>query len=82
MTRYRQPKEVFLKCYWRAVWFAEIGEWEHFVEHPEVVVAQHSLSADDTGYSQWYEHIFKRRVGKPQPVPQPQYSTRELFDNL
>ncbi|WOH04457.1 hypothetical protein DCAR_0623866 [Daucus carota subsp. sativus] len=70
MTRYRQEKEVFLI------------QWERFVDHPEVVVAQHSLDADDTGYLEWYEHISRRRVGKPQPVPQPQYSTRELFDNL
>nr|XP_017250727.1 PREDICTED: serine/threonine-protein phosphatase 7 long form homolog [Daucus carota subsp. sativus] len=82
MTRYRQEKEAFHYTDWRAVWFAEIGEWERFVDHPEVVVAQHSLDTDDTGYLDWYEHISRRRVGKPQPVPQPQYSTRELFDNL
>lgn len=52
------------------------------MEHPEVVVAHRSHSVDDTGYMHWYTDISRLRVGKPEPMPQPKYSTRELFDNF
>ncbi|KAL8155550.1 hypothetical protein AgCh_000803 [Apium graveolens] len=33
------------------------------------------------GYMQRYSGIVRMRVGKPKPLPEPQYSTRELFNN-
>ncbi|KAL8132753.1 hypothetical protein AgCh_008293 [Apium graveolens] len=50
-------------------------------QHPEVVVAHQLDAVDDTGYMQWYSGITQIRVGKPQPLPEPQYSTRALFNN-
>ena len=81
MTEYRRPKIPFNPWDWRAIWYAEIGEWNRFVQHPEFVVAHYSELVEDPGYMQWFSEIARMRVGKPDPVPHLQYSTRELFDN-
>ena len=79
MTEYRLPWNSYD---WRAVWFAEIGEWSRFLEQPEALVALRSHSVDDTGYMHWYADISQLRVGKPELVSQSKYSIRELFDNF
>ncbi|KAK1383330.1 hypothetical protein POM88_021065 [Heracleum sosnowskyi] len=45
-------------------------------------VSQEVWDGVDREYGAWYTEISRLRVGKPQPHPKPEYSTRELFNNL
>ncbi|KAK1386419.1 hypothetical protein POM88_014597 [Heracleum sosnowskyi] len=82
MTQYRKAKQSFVTWDWRSVWFAEIGEWLRFSASPSDCVFDDSHFVSDVEYGAWYTEISRLRVGKPQPHPKPEYSTRELFNNL
>ncbi|KAK1384394.1 hypothetical protein POM88_022129 [Heracleum sosnowskyi] len=83
MLPYRQPKATtFAGEDWMIRWFVDIGRWARFCSELEGAVDENVNVVYEAVYMTWYSDISRTRVGKPEPVPQSQYSTRELYDTL
>lgn len=83
MIHYRQPKKAtFVSEDWLVWWFDDISRWAKFYSELDGLVDDTFNIVSEDEYMAWYSEIARSRVGKPTPVPPPQYSTRELYDSM
>ncbi|XP_063936158.1 protein MAIN-LIKE 1-like [Daucus carota subsp. sativus] len=75
MTPYRVPKQRFRAENWMAVWFAEIAQWRRFCDRPDIALCDDTLYTTEDAYMEWYLEVSRRGIGKPKPVPQPDYAS-------
>ena len=80
MTTYRVPKQRFRAENWMAVWFVEIAQWRRFCDRPDIALCYDILYTTEDAYMDWYMEVSRRRIGRPKPVPESDYASRELFD--
>uniref|UniRef100_A0A162A2F6 Ubiquitin-like protease family profile domain-containing protein n=1 Tax=Daucus carota subsp. sativus TaxID=79200 RepID=A0A162A2F6_DAUCS len=80
MTTYRVPKQRFRAENWMAVWFVEIAQWRRFCDRLDIALCYDILYTTEDAYMDWYMEVSRRRIGRPKPVPESDYASRELFD--
>ncbi|XP_074355333.1 uncharacterized protein LOC141694693 [Apium graveolens] len=83
MVGYRGAKDAtFAGEDWLVRWFIDIGKWARFCSDLDGLVDDSVDIASEADYMAWYADISRMRIGKPDPQPQQQYKTRELYDSL
>ena len=83
MVGYRGAKDAtFAGEDWLVRWFIDIGKWAKFCSDLDGLVDDSVDIASEADYMAWYADISRMRIGKPDPQPQQQYKTRELYDSL
>ncbi|KAL8089564.1 hypothetical protein AgCh_039148 [Apium graveolens] len=83
MVGYRGAKDAtFAGEDWLVRWFIDIGKWARFCSDLDGLIDDSVDIASEADYMVWYADISRMRIGKPDPQPQQQYKTRELYDSL